>query len=79
MPASRWLYTRCDSCGATHKTRAPRRVECKGNCGRWWFTGKGRVREWCDRCYPIHRSAMRNGRAWPVHLSSPLHAAEGER
>lgn len=39
-----------------------RRIECHGNCGRWWFyTGSnegkhagGRPREWCPRCLPLH-------------------------
>ena len=72
--ASRWVYAKCEHCGQTRKTRAPMRIQCKGNCGRWWYSGNGRKREWCERCYPMHRAAHRAGREWP---SASLVEGEG--
>lgn len=66
----------CPTCGhVLHRPRPARRIECAGGCGRWWYAGNGRPRRWCDRCYPKHRSEMRNMRADPA---APLRVAVKE-
>ncbi len=48
--------------GAAVSDWTPRRIECAGGCGLWWYQARvGRPRRWCDRCYPKHKSLVNHG------------------
>lgn len=45
----------------------PRRIECAGGCGLWWYQARvGRPRRWCGRCYRKHKSLVNHGVAQPA-------------
>ena len=38
----------------------------EGDCGRWWYSERGRPVRWCPDCYRRHRANLRRGLAFPA-------------